>query len=98
VVRAHASEKALALVELEGLLQEARRLTPVAQVLVDDAEVVEGRDQPVGVVDAAEGGGGVLQPFDRSLMRPSRAQQMPSRTPASPTVRWSSVSRRTRYA
>ena len=73
VVRAHAAEEALALVDLESLLEEPGRLAPLAQVLVHEAEHVERTDQALGVLDAPERGGGVLQPVD-GVLRAARAR------------------------
>ena len=67
---AHARIEAGALVEAQRLLEESRRFAPFAQVLIDEAEIVERGDQPVDVVDAAERGGRALQPLDR-LRRPA---------------------------
>ena len=74
VVSAHAGEHSLALVELQGLLEAARGLAPFAQVLVDDAEVVERAHHAVGVLDAPERGRGALQPVDR-LVRAAAARE-----------------------
>jgi len=76
MVEPHPGVQPGALVELQRLFEEAGRFTPLAQVLVDQTEVVERGDQPVAVVDAAEGRGGVLQPLDRLgvLSQPRTAQ------------------------
>ena len=70
VVGPHPGVEAGALVEPQGLLQEPGRLAPLAQVLVHQPEVVEGGDEPVDVVDAAEGGGAALEPLDRLRIAP----------------------------
>ena len=65
VVGRHAGVEARALVDLERLLEEPRGLAPLAQALVDEPQIVERRHQSVGVVDASERGGRVLEPLDR---------------------------------
>ena len=70
VVPAHARVQPRALVELQRLLEVAGRLAPFAQILVDTMpRLLSALDQAVGIVDATERGGGVLQPLDR-LGRP----------------------------
>ncbi len=75
---AHPGVEAGALVDLEGLLEEAGRLAAFAQVLVDQPEIVERGDQAVAVVDAAEGGGRVLQPLDRVRGLPEARAAQPA--------------------
>src|SRR5258707_4347934 len=72
IVPAHAGVESGALIQLERLFQEPRGLAPLPKILVDDSKVVECADQPFDVVDAAEGGGRILQPLDR-LARSAQA-------------------------
>src|SRR4029079_18000205 len=51
----------------QRLLEEPRGFTPFAKVLVDEAQVVEGGDEAIGVVDPPERRDGALQPLDRFL-------------------------------
>jgi len=75
MVAAHAAEQSAPLVKLQRLLQEPRRLAPLAQVLVDQAEVVEGHDQSLGVLDPPERRRPALQPVDRFLRAPQTGER-----------------------
>ena len=65
MVHPHLRVQALALVDAQGLLEIVDGLAPLTAALVDEAEIVERHDETVGVADAPERRGGVLQPLDR---------------------------------
>src|SRR5262245_1177117 len=60
----HAQVHPRALIQAQRLLEESRRFSPLAQILVDEAEVRQCDRHALGVFDAPEGGECVLEPFN----------------------------------